>query len=531
VKSVLPGSEEERKYTRVLLRKLRDTVDWVKVVRFPVYAWSSECGVEINGVVYDCAALPYSPPVTLDTKPEIVRHAGSRASSELRDNVVLAKYPESYVELRWLYYILSKASTELVVFYTNRDFLKADTVLGTAGLTFNPSTLPRVPVICVTSKVAGLLVKRHATVRVSTRVSSGEALLILAGINGPGESVIHVVGYHDTILGDPSKTSSRVLPEIARYLKSRERRASIVLVSSSAREIGDWQFTEYHLAWGLRYLLELLDARGELSRVHGAVVLGPIHAAGSLRLVAHPALREVVLSETRELSANVTIDYNHALLESYLYATKGIPALTATTLPRTWWYYNSTLESQRGDEDNLVSRLTARLVNRLAESDYSLLLRELEDYVVKSLGEVGLEIRSVVFRARSLSRVLSARDYVREITKLGYTTFYTMCSDPLAINVQSDLLVDLSESAVNSLRRNLEECRGDLVIGNSDWYVVARAGSLLVEAFLRGYVERTVKNKNTLIDSSIVRFLCERALKVSSHGVEEHRNRQVRELQ
>jgi Iap family predicted aminopeptidase len=530
--SILPGSVEEREYTRRLLGELREHVDWIRTRKFPVYAWSSSCVVEVDGVAYKCVALPYSPSAIVETKPSTVRRVESEAELYRlgSEEVLLVRYPESPVELRWLYYTLSGLRVRLVALYTRGEFLKADTVLGTPGFTSNPSAPPRTPVICLARDVATLLERRPATVRVDTRLTSGEAALILAGLNGSGEEEVHVVGYHDTVVGGSAKTSSRLLTVVARLLKDSGRRVNVVLVSYSAREVGDGEFTEFHFAWGLRYLLGLLEARGELVRVRGALVLGPLHSGGGVRAITHPALGELVFSATRGLQRELLVEHDNALSESHVYATRGIAAVTLTTLPTTWFCHNSTLSCAEETVNSLVLELVPRVVVKVSERDYGALAKELSKHIVESLGETVLEARGLAVRAGGLSRALGDAGYLREATRLCYEVFYAMCSKPFTATLHSGLLVDVSARVLELLRRVLVECSGDLVIGNSNWYVALRGGGLLADVFLRSYIEKTVKSRNLLIDSSIVKALCERALKGSAHGVEEHRNRQVREL-
>jgi serine/threonine protein phosphatase PrpC len=85
-----------------------------------------------------------------------------------------------------------------------------------------------------------------------------------------------------------------------------------------------------------------------------------------------------------------------------------------------------------------------------------------------------------------------------EATRLSYGLFYVMCSEPFTTIIESDVLVELSQRNIQILQRVINECRGDLLVGNSDWY---------------------------LIDSSISEFTCREALKGLKHDVEEYRNK------
>ena len=525
---ILPGSIEERRFSHYLLSRLKDHVDWAKTINFPVYSWRGECTLEISGETYNCAALPYSPPVEVEVNSMSIKLLNSLADIHklVNDSIVVVKYPESYTELRWLHYVLSSRGIKLVVFYTNGDYVKADTVLGTPGFTFNPSTPPSTPAICVSSGIARLITGRSVRVRVESSLSSSEASIIIAGINGRGEGEVHVVGYHDVLIGKYTNTSSSILCKLARYLKKSSLQGNIVLVSYSARELGDKQFTEYHYTWGLRYLLKLLESRGELSRVHSALALGPLHSTRRIRVVTHPVLKNIPVLEKTTSLFELSVDHNHALLESHVYVSNGIPAITLTTLPYSWWCHNSTLNCTQTDLGEDALSLIARLASSLVEYDYSVSTRELDNYVVSTVGESTLEARSTAFRIKSLTRILNTHDYVREATRLGYGIFYSMCSDPFSVTFSADLLVEISEKSLSTLRSVLEKCAGEVVVGNSEWYLTARISKgFSSEIFLKSYIEKIVKKRNSLIDSSVIRYLCEKALRGSYHGVEEHRNR------
>jgi hypothetical protein len=100
------------------------------------------------------------------------------------------------------------------------------------------------------------------------------------------------------------------------------------------------------------------------------------------------------------------------------------------------------------------------------------------------------------------------------------------------VSLNADILVELSENSLRTLRDVLEECRGDLLIGTGDWYISAHSietGSK--KLFLRAFTEKVIKNRNIIIDNSITRYLCVSAFKGSNYGVEEYRNKQIRELQ
>ena len=534
MKGILPGSLEEREYSKRVIRELRDYTDWVKFTSLPVYTWSSKCLVETREASYDCVALPYSPSVEVDLKPASIKilESPTKARELAGDEVVLVKYPESAPELKWLYYTISSRGAKLVVFFTDGDFVKADTVLGTPGFSFNPSTPPRVPAICVSSRLAKLVREQPATLRVKSDLGVGETVVVLAGINGPSEREVHITSYRDTIIGDHMKTTTSLLLRLASSLNKTSPPCNVILISTTAREVGDFQFTEYHVTWGLRYLLELLEARGDLSRVHVALALGPIHSEERIRITIHPLLKRAALTALSIAETNINLDYNHAQLESYIYLNKGIPAVTLTSLPYTWWCHNSTLNCSRHDLGTVTPDLAKRLLATILEHDYTNSPRELEDYIIGSLREASVEARSIVLRIRSLSRILSTRDYIREATRLGYSILYTACNYPFKVSLNADILVELSENSLRTLRDVLEECRGDLLIGTGDWYISAHSietGSK--KLFLRAFTEKIIKNRNIIIDNSITRYLCVSAFKGSNYGVEEYRNKQIRELQ
>jgi len=533
VSNIIPGSTEDQEYARRLLSELRDLADWVKTVVFPVYTWRSECYVEVKERNYSCVATPYSPSVELDLKPQDITtlETPSRARELRGGDVVLVKYPEGAAELRWLHYTISSRDAKLAIYTTSGDFIKSDTVLSTPGFSFNPSSPPRTPAICISSEVYKVIREEPATIRVKSSVSLGESKTILAGVNGASERIVHIVSHRDSIIGDRGKAATSMLLKLVTSLDKSKLPYNIVIVSTTAREIGDYQFTEYHYTWGLRHLLGLLEARSDLNNTHAAIAIGPIYGVKRVMVAVHPALRRAVSIISPAEGVEVNLSYNHAQIESYDYVARGVPAITITSLPYAWWCHNSTLNCPLGDLDAVILDVAKRLLTSMLQSDHANLVRELDEHIVKSLGEAGVEARNIALRARSLSVILSPREYIREVSKLGYGVFYAMCNYPFKVVLNADMFAELSESATRTLLELLGECRGELVVGTSDWYVLTQSTSKGAgRLFSRAFIEKIVKSKDTLIDSCITRHLCLSVLKGTGHGVEEYRNKQVREL-
>ena len=522
--NVLPGSQRELELAESLRKVFKELADSVDYVSVPVYTWNYECAITVGDVEKPCALLPYSSGVELDTGPNGVIKAPYEEllEKDLAGKIVLMEYPKKPEELRVAIYSLAKKNPEAIVLVPG-NYLKADVVLGSPGFSRAPSVPLHIPVLSVDSETALAMLEKRFSITASHRLERGSSRILLARVNGSGENDVHVVAHHDALLGSPESASSSLLPRFLEKARRADLPVNLVVVSYTARDVGDLEFTEYHYTWGERYLLRILEARGELDKVSYAVALGPLHSTGQLTVHAHPALYDYF---ARLISR---VDFNHMFMESGPYVEHGVAAATITTLPETWIHHNAT--TQQGINSVEAEKLLEMLLALIREIKPSAeWLEKIRKYTEMKLGEARLEVRVAASRlldAASLSRNLGG---LREALKAAYVAAYAACTKPLKAYSEASLFSPLSQEMLRAVGGYLVECRGDVVVCYSEaCSPYSPRGSASSKIFIEGYLNYWVNRLKDSVERAVLRLLCMKEAGGSS-GMEEHKNRQVQGL-
>lgn len=520
---VLGNKEEELLTTRLrkVARELADQVDYTTV---PVYTWSHSCKLIVGGVEEPCIHLPYTSALEESFSPLDVL-AGSYedlARKDVEGKVVALSYPHSYVELRLIAYSLARRKPRLVVL-TPGDYLKADVLLGTPGVSDAPTVPLPTCVIAVKSSTLKKMFSSRFEVVARSKLVDGKGRVVITRINGPGEREAHVVLHHDSLLSTgltgKSSFAERALRLLLEKLKTQEPPLNIVVASYTAREAGDYFFTEYHYTWGERYVLSTLWSKGLLDRVSYAVALGPLHEGGQLHIHAHPVLADSL----RDLVAR--LDYNHLFMESHHYVEYGVPALTITTLPETWHIHNSSMQAELSNSFlSSAVDVAVEAFKRLSRSELS--LEKIRRYLYASLGEAMLEVRT------SISRLLDAaalyeENSVREFTRASYAVAGAACTNPVAATVLADLAAPLHRAFVEGISKVMSSCRGEVLVMTRECTRHVLPHEPSTRRLVEGYIEYWLKGIEANIKELVMRKVAYSYLRGEQCGVEEHRDKQV----
>jgi len=276
-----------------------------------------------------------------------------------------------------------------------------------------------------------------------------------------------------------------------------------VFTSLTSREIGDPERTEYSYTWGERYLLRLLDARGSLDRVVTSIALGPLLHSSVLRIHGH----SLILGLLRDIG--VEVNENTFLLESHPYLEYGVPSITIVS-HESLKYRNTSRPVDKQVYSEVVektSKLVEYIINKLSEREQW--IKTLREHTYTKLGDTSLEIR--VLASRILETLLVEEDFraVRRVIKLSYGLTYTLCLNPVLYSIEASPWSTLSPNTLSNIERIVSECRGLLVIGDSDGYSTIISSSGLTRDYIDSLVKYRVKVLKKKIDYEFTKTLLE----------------------
>lgn len=518
---IVPGSDEERHAVKLVASTLRDIVDHVELVDVPVYTWWWNCSIRYAGLEKPCVLLPYSPPLKASVRPSdlVVVKAERIREIDVEGKIAVIEYPERPEELRLLTYVIGRRNPVAILLVTPRnDLLKSDLILGTPGFTYTPSVPLSVPVICVDQSSFRALTTSGLDIEAESRISRSSAKVVVAGLNGRGELEAHLTSHHDSVIGGFEATPTSVLLLALEHLKRQDLPVNLTIVSYTAREIGDADFTEYHYTWGERYLLRILSNKGKLERTLYSVSIGPLCGEDEVRVAAHPALGKYLES------TGVQVDYNHFLLESHPYMELGIPALTITTR-KLHSCRNSTGSAKVPVEIVKSAQNTLQLLlgNVKASED---LVRVTRSYAISVVDEQSLELRVEVTKLMDTAQSLNVLRGLKTISRLAYSLVYLACTHPFRVYANASLLGGVSHQALGVLRELLSFCKDEIIVGDGKTFIFMKPAPSFGDFYLANYVAHLAKALKSLVSSEIGKLLCERYLeRCVESGAKGHWNR------
>lgn len=518
---IIPGSLKERKVIDRITAVFKELVDQVSLIDIPVYTWSSDCTIRVGSEERECALLPYSSPGNFEVRAEeiLIGDLESLLKVNLKEKVVVTDYPKTPSDLRWAVYSLSTRGVKAIILLPEFPLaLKSDVVLGSPGFTYTPTVPLSLPVISVNREISSLLLKSGFELEAHSEILRAESKIVVGHINGSSEYEAHLSSHHDVIVGEFESTPTSLLISALREMKKSNLALplNLVVISYTARDIGDVEFTEYHFTWGERYLLRVMSARGDLDNVILSASIGPIQSK-DITVVAHPIL-------VRHLPRKLVVSDNHAFLESHNYLEHGVPALTITSLPATWAAHNamigSTVSINRTDLEGRVTNLVLHVLRSTRPVDDW--INDLRKYMITSIGEQRVEVRVEASKIVDFFRQSGLIKGVKGATKYSHSLIYVMCSSPFKAWAKSSPFAQISNDVVEVLKSCVEHCTGDLILGSSKRFNTFRLGEIsrpARENFLNLYLETIIMDLKDIVDNALARAkLLEAALKGSESG-------------
>jgi Iap family predicted aminopeptidase len=525
LRGIVPGSVEEAQVASLLMEVFKEHLDWASVVKVPVYGWVSRCELVVDDVVNECYLAPYSSSVNEAFKPEdivLVESVESIPLAKLEGKVLVVKTSLTTLEYRLVAFLAAlKGARALIVPGEERGLYRVDTVLSSPGFSETPSTPLPIPVLTTSPEAVMALTKSEAFIKATGEIKSSEGHVVIGGLGGRERPTIHVYSHHDTILGDFESTSSYILINMIRSKKLQEvaREYGLVLISYTSRELGDPDLREYIYTWGERYLLKLLEERGELDNVAFSVGLGPLAHGGKLVAHGHPILVDAL----REL--NIVARFNTALTESQPYMQHGVPSVTLSTDQsiRSRNTGREPVHAFTSSIEDTIVKAIARLLK--AWTDVAQLYRVMREHAYKELGEVTLEVRVEASRALDLLEKLRDVSGFRAVTRTVHNTVYAMCTDPPIAHLESALWAGLRASDLDSLMGIASRCKGLLIVGDERGHLVCTPRVDYLNYVVGAMRARALERLKSGVDYELIKStLRECRLREASHVEEGYRD-------
>lgn len=526
---IIPGSSEERKAVELLIQEMKNIVDYVDTLNIPVYKWDWSCECESNELVSPCILMPYSQVRPLEIRPSdivLVKDLNNivKQSLNLYEKVGIMKYPTSITELRYVLHIVARYDPLAIIFFTEKPgYLKADTVLASFDFTYSPSMPISFPVISMDSTTAENMIKHGGFIKGYSSLEKSTGTIVIGYLNTRGENNIHLFSHHDSIIGEVGQASSFLLLNVLKGIKIsiEELPVNIIMVSYTAREIGDAEFTSYHYTWGERYLLRIMENRGELERTLFSVSIGPLTGEDSLLSIAHPLFHDVLADH------NLTIRDNHFALESHPYMEYGIPSVVFIDHGSTY-YRNSTLKPDTKGSYNSIVKLSRIILNLIKKYNISLdIVDYIRRYTYQVMNEQPVEVRTIVARAIDLLKPYSNNifEFLRVFTRVSYMYFHTTCSDPVKAHLDYSMWSSLSKNNTALLDELLSTCRHDLLVKTNacnTW--ISKPLEFFKQEFKKNLKENIVKYLSSLLNYEITKKTCINRVEREECGKESSRN-------
>lgn len=529
ISGVVPGSQLESETVESLARHLKETVDQVYSVEIPVYTWIHDCIIEVNGESHPCIHMPYSSSAELTFDPREVilirdiNELGSRIG-QIRDKIVFIPYPGDTYLTRLLSILLARSDVKSVIYFTDQDeVLKADVVHASMKIDYSPASPIDTPVITIDHGTLRWLTRYGGSLRAMGRLARSTGRIIIGYVNGDGERNIHIIGHHDSILGSFEQSPSRLLEILATLVRELPRRRNIIIVSSTARELGDYEFTSYHYTWGERYLLRILESKGELERSDYSIAIGHLSGKGSLRLRGHGLL----LKHFNFNVEGMVIDENYLFSEAYPYIETGIPSF-AIADEYSELYRNSTLSPESDvfmHQAKIVADMVVDFISRF-KLDHET-LDKYRRLTLEQMNSQELERRVLLTRTWDLYKMINDPwSFIKTYTRLAHDTFYAVCPEQGFAYVEASLWASMKPGARAIIREIGKKCNREYILGSRSIHAhIVKAGGEHIEIMYRQLSRHVINYLSSKIDEIISSLICRQHLRVPDHVEKSNRDR------
>jgi len=447
---VVPGTPREYEVVHKLRELFSEFSDWVKLVDTPTSSWvEHECFIEVENTVVKCHAMPYVDRVEVDGRIIWGSVVDGRLvlSGDVDGAVVFTPFPKELEEVKYIALELAKRGAVAAVFYDEeRTTYRRVVLTGSETYSFNYGSPPPIPVVSVLlSDVARYRKSAHVKARVFVDARTRHGLVsktIMAGVNGSGESEIHVTAHHDHWFTGFSDNLVGLEAVYQLIRRAREwRGANIVFISFSSEEIGAPNYAGWYWAWGSRYYLRLLREKNMVEGIIANINIDALYRY-PLELYGNPSLKACVDSIVGAFNA-VYKGFDHTDFDSFSYTLQGVPAITITTISNLRPVYHSSIDIGVENDPNIVSsavELAWKLVECINRERprYKLLV----DYIKERLGDqIPLEGKILVSKLENIHKLLgderkSIELATRSLTRVVYIP-------GLELKFTADLLADV----------------------------------------------------------------------------------------
>jgi len=522
-REVAPGTPEEYKVVSVLKSVFEEYCDWVKLVSVPTSSWiERECFIEIAGKVVKCHAMPYVDKAVIEGKVVWVRYENDVLrvrGGNLSGAIAFTPFPEDFDAVNHVVLELAASGVSGVVFYDDLwNAYRRFVVVGSPHYSFTSGSPPPVPVVSVLySDVAGYAGSGDLWVRLYVDALTKHGLvgkIVVAGINGSGESEMHVTAHHDhwfTGFSD-NLVGVEVLVQLAKRAENW-RGANVVLVSYTSEEIGAPNYASWYWAWGSRYYLRILRENSALDSITANVNIDAVYRQ-PFEIYANPSLKPCIDKVAGAYNADYR-GFDHMDFDSFSYTLSGVPAMTITTLNTIKPVYHSSVDDGMAVEPGIVER-AAELAWRILECVDAVKpsYKHLADYVKARLDDsIPLEGRVLIAKLENLNRLVeSERERIaiatRRLVQVAYIPgFKPVHTVDLLAAIQ--LLRDLADKVENYTGRSIRLYSFDTVVFDA---VITKYNAAGLKSVLFKLLSEKLLETSMAVDEEISAYTFRRLL-------------------
>ena len=336
-KDLVAGSPEERDFLNFIASILDIPNVWLQFSPVEVLYWRDKGSrLEIDGVVYEVLAMPYSKGGAYEGR--LVGIDG-----DVEGNIVLAPFPQDVNDAKYIVIKAARRGASAVVFYGHPQ--RRIVVTDELGFKYDAAP-PPIPAASAPPEVERALGKRaRLELAVEARVAYSYNIIAMNSF----EDTPMISAHYDHWLYGGSDNCGGLEAAVMAFLDLAAEDYQAALGLFTAEEGTGPHVPSLYWAWGsLAYF-----NRWRPSLLVNIDVAG----VGSPKAYAMPYLAEAV-------KGLLPVEYPRADFDSLNYEVRGLPAVTISSLEDTWNIYHSPLDKEVDDE---AVSFAAEIAKRLAK--------------------------------------------------------------------------------------------------------------------------------------------------------------------
>lgn len=471
---LFPATPEERRYVEKLRELYESCADTIELYETPVLKWvSRDCYISAGETTIPCVVHPYYVgDATITGKvvyveswnpAKIARYVGEE------EVVLVLNTPfDEYLSRFIVGHIVNLENIQAIVLYHHHPsssyYKRSFYTPHPLPAKVNTSHLPKPIVSIRTGDLARLLQSSGTRVEISAsaHVTRGKGLSLVSSLHGKKELEIHISTSLDRwFSADYSYLlAESALIDVCRELSTRSY-YSIKLIHFTAKETGDPYLTAYNYSWGARYYLSSLASRRD--RLNNVVLNVNIEALyGEPSVAIH--LGEEPMVKIVEKYGVSCCTYNHAGLNSLVYAQYGVPSISITSVEKreSDIIRNSTLVVEKHRDLHFSEQILRKQILSITQSIQETGVEVGRYLPLDKLGDHPVEVR---YQLERLS-TLAARAGYRRILKGTTTLSYILAPELAQSHVVGGLLADAM--LLNYARSRGPTLAGRIIFGSWD---------------------------------------------------------------